>query len=67
LLACQKGAFLSMPAATVQGAERFAIVPHGLFWLPAAVRVGFGPGTGKPPSTEVACGGPATQTAPVTS
>ena len=26
-----------MPAATIQGAERFAIVPHGPFWLPVAV------------------------------
>src|SRR5712691_1384647 len=39
LLACQKGAFLSMPVATVQGAERFAIVPHGPFSLPVAVRL----------------------------
>jgi DNA-binding GntR family transcriptional regulator len=28
LVACHKGAFLSMPAATVRGAERFAIGPH---------------------------------------
>ena len=43
LLACQKGAFLSVPAATVQGAERFAIVPHGPFWWPVAVPVGLPP------------------------
>ena len=32
-----------MPAATVQDAERFAIVPHGPFWLPVAVRAGLPP------------------------
>lgn len=39
----QKGAFLSMPAAIVQDAECFAIVPHGPFWLPVAVRAGLPP------------------------
>jgi len=43
LVACHKGAFLWMPVATVQGAERFAIGPHGPFWLPVAVRAGIAP------------------------
>ena len=43
MLTCQKGAFLPVPAATVQGAENFAIVAHGPFWWPVAVRVGLPP------------------------
>ena len=66
LLASQKGAFLPVPVATVEGAERFAIVPHGPFWLPAAARAGLPPRNWQ---TSFHPGGmrrAATQTAPVT-